>query len=362
MLKENNIFINGRFLTQNITGVQRFASEICLKLKEIFPGIRIISPKNIINKNIAEILEPEIRGTLSGHLWEQFELPLFLKKEKNALLINLCNTAPLNYPNQIVTIHDLSFKINPNWFSKSFYLYYNFLIPKIAQKSKRIVTVSQSSKNDLIEIFNIDQNKIFVIPNSISKDFCNSFSADLSEELSLPEKFILAVSSIDPRKNLKNLIQAYKKVQEKHGLQLVIVGSPNNVFANSDLKDLVYNDKSIIFTGYINDNLLKMCYKRALAFLYPSLYEGFGIPPLEAMAMGCPTVVSNIASLPEICGDASHYVNPYNSEDIAEGINFVLENDNYRETLIKKGFERIKRFDWSSSARKLVDVIKMVHS
>lgn len=343
------LVVNARFLTQKITGVQRFAIEISKSLKLQLPNVRFVSPAEIIHKEVASFLEVETYGKLNSHLWEQLELPVYLKKHKNPLLINFSNTAPLFYKNQVVTIHDLSFIINPAWFSKPFRIFYSFLIPKIARKSVKVITVSNSSKKDIHQLLGIDLSKIEVIYNSISADFKNINNI---KKKNMYGKYILAVSSLDPRKNFLNLIKAFIEANLPN-TKLVIVGSENKVFSNQNIKDLVYNNKSIVFTGYVDDGELINLYRHALLFIYPSLYEGFGLPPLEAMACSCPTIVSKVASLPEVCGEASYYINPNNITSITEGIIKLAESEKLRAELINKGLKRVNLFNWEASATKL---------
>lgn len=351
------IYINARFLTQKVTGVQRYATEMSMQLKKLYPKIKFVAPKNVIHKKLASGLEAEIYGNLTGHLWEQTELLRYLKSQGNPLLLNLANTAPISYKNQIVTICDLSFLRHPEWFSRKFYYYYRFLIPQITKNSLKIVTISKFSKNEIMNLLNISEHKIKVIYCGVDEKFINHTIANAAVSNKY-KNYILAVSSLDPRKNFKNLISAFKKLALPD-TQFVIVGSENRVFANNELKKFI-NTRNIVFTGYVSDKELIALYKNAKLFVFPSLYEGFGLPPLEAMACGCPVVVSNVASLPEVCGDAAYYVDPYNVESIAEGMQKVLTDDTLRQSLIQKGIERAKLFSWEKSAKEHIKVFKEV--
>jgi len=344
------IIINSRFLTQKITGTQRFAIEISLQLKKLIPDITFIAPKSITHKDVAKKLNVKIIGTNTRHIWEQIDFPLYLKRQGNPLLINLVNTAPLLYEKQIVTIHDLAFLRHPEWFSRKFYLFYRILIPQIAKKSRKIITVSNFSKTEIIDLFNIPSEKIEVINNGVPKKF-------FYNPLIKKENIILAVSSLDPRKNFKNLILAFKKLKLKK-YKLLIVGSKNKVFSNQEIEQLINETPNIKFTGYVSDEKLINLYQKAKVFVYPSLYEGFGLPPLEAMACGTPVVVSNVASLPEVCGDAAYYINPYDVNDIIRGIETVLKDENLQKKLIQKGLERVKLFSWEKSAEKLAEIVE----
>lgn len=351
-----SIVVNARFLTQKITGVQRFAIEMSKHLKEIHPEIRFVSPPDIMHQELSETLAVEITGKLTSHLWEQIELPVYLRRHGAPLLINFGNTAPLFYRYQIVTIHDLSFLINREWFSKPFIIFYSFLIPKIIIRSRRIITVSENSSRDIQQLIGIKQEKITVIPCSISDKFRRNHSTGQSVPYN---NYVLAVSSLDPRKNFVNLIKAFNTLTDKD-IRLVIVGSANRVFGDTNLKQLIESNPAIVFTGYVSDDELVTLYRNARLFLYPSLYEGFGIPPLEAMACGCPTIVSNTSSLPEVCGDASYYVSPTDISGIAQGIQTVLADQQLRDTLIRKGLSRVALFDWNQSARTLAKVIHTI--
>jgi len=346
----DNIYINARFLTQNITGVQRYAVEISRRLTKTTSNIVFVTPTKIKNTTIAQELNVLKFGLFSGHFWEQVELPIFLRKKKNPCLISLANFAPYFYNNFIITIHDLSFIRHPEWFTKKYSLYYKYLIYHISKKARKIITVSKFSKKEIIELLHINEEKIEIIYNAVPYIFKKTKNIN---NLNRFGNYILAVSSFDPRKNFIGLIQAYNKLRLKD-IKLVIVGSKHRIFSMQDLKE---NKKNIIFTGYVDDNELITLYQNALLFVYPSFYEGFGLPPLEAMAHGCPVVVSQTSSLPEICGDAAYYINPYDINDISHGIKEVLKDSILRNKLIKNGNKRVSLFNWENSAKKLIETI-----
>jgi len=350
-------YINARFLTHKITGVQRYAVEISRQLKKLCPEVEFAAPKNIIHKGLAKDLDVKIIGKHTGHVWEQHDLPGFLKKRGTPLLLNLSNTAPLFYKNSLVTIHDIAFFRNPLWFSKKFFYFYRFLIPRIAKKSLKVVTVSDFSKKEIMDILSVDEGRIEVIYNAVSSKFMDRAKSGFFNEY---DKYILAVSSLDPRKNFVNLLLAFKglKLQDT---KLIVVGSRHRVFADVGLKEVASSCENIVFVdNSVDDDLLAGLYKNAILFVYPSLYEGFGLPPLESMACGCPVVVSNAASLPEVCGDAAYYVNPHDVDSIADGMRKVLTDDDLRRSLVKKGLERVNFFSWERSAREFLRVFEEV--
>jgi glycosyltransferase involved in cell wall biosynthesis len=171
--------------------------------------------------------------------------------------------------------------------------------------------------------------------------------------------YILAVGSLDPRKNLNNLIKAFKSCN-LNDTKLVIAGSASKIFSDPELKLLLNEDPAITLAGYLTDSELNAAYHHAKLFVYPSLFEGFGLPPLEAMHCGCATIVSDTTSLPEVCADASYYVDPTDSDDIAQAIHRLMRDESLRNALVLKGYKRSKEFNWESSAEKLAQLIKAV--
>jgi glycosyltransferase involved in cell wall biosynthesis len=339
--------VNARFLTQKLTGVQRFAIEIARQLKVLVPSAEFVAPSNIIHNQLAAELGVTIIGKRSGIAWEQIDLPIYLKQNGKPFLINLCNVAPLFYGNQAITLHDVAFLVNPGWFSKNFVRFYKFLIPQIAKKARIVFTVSNFSKSEIVKYIGIDAQKIKVIYNGVS-----SLSAPKYMEIDYG-RYILTVGSIDKRKNILGLIEAFK-LTTINDLKLIIVGDVNSIFNNQG-NEMLKTSGNIIFTGRVNDAQLAGLYLRAQMFVYPSLYEGFGLPPIEAMQYGCPTLVSDIPSLREVCADASLYLDPVDANDISKKIDLLLNDEDLRNTLIEKGKQNSNRFSWRVSAKQIAN-------
>ena len=346
------LIINARFLTQDTTGVQRFAIEISRQLKKLYSrDIEFIAPRNILHKELAVELDVKTIGNKTGHLWEQIDLPKYLKENNNPLLLNLANTAPLFYKNKIVTVHDIAFLRFPQTFDWKFRLFYKLLIPKIIKNSKHTITVSEFSKREIIEFYETKSDNISVVYNSTSDMFKNI-------QKGYPDKYILAVSSLNYQKNFHSLIKAFNLLQNQE-IKLYLVGSINKNFADQELIKDIENNKNIIFKGRVDDNELVTLYSNAVCFVYPSLYEGFGIPPLEAQSCGCPVICSNAASLPEVGGvDSVLYVDPYSVDDIKNQIDILLSDEDLQVELIQKGFKNIKRFSWEDSANKIINILE----
>jgi glycosyltransferase involved in cell wall biosynthesis len=339
---KNTIFINGRFLTQKPTGIQRFSYEICKSLLKEGVNIIVLAPKKIRSEYKLDCKIIKF-GLLSGVLWEHICLLLYLLKFKNPLLVNFGSPGPLFYKNRIVTIHDISFKTNPKWFVWYYSLYYRFITPIFARRSKKIITVSEFSKSEIQKWLNIPDEKFTIIHNAVSKSiFCSD--KDCQE---VQENYILSVSSLDPRKNIDSIYKAFEKYNSKD-IKLILVGISSPMFNFKQSEDVKINS-----IGYVTDTKLAELYKNAKAFVYLSVYEGFGIPPLEAMSFGCPVILSDIPVFREIFGNAACYVDPYNINSVVKGLQRVLTNSEYRNKLVNHGFEKAKEYSWKKSAEKL---------
>lgn len=351
------IYINGRFLCNKMDGISRFSLEICKQLKSLGLDFKVIIPKWAEYEN-TECFEIVRFGNLKSHFWEQIDLLRFLNSKGSPLLLNLSGLGPLFYKNQIITIHDLSFYANKKWFSKAYTLFYSIATPILARNAKKILTVSNFSKSEIIKYLKIEALKIEVVYNAVATDLNKehkNYQASSAVDSILNSKYILAVSSIDPRKNLQRLIDAFL-VLKLEDYKLVLVGKTSSHF-NVKLKS---NSENIIFTGFVSDLELSLLYKNCDFFIYPSLYEGFGIPPLEAMCNGCAVMVSDIPSLREVCLDAAIYINPFETESIKRGMLRMIEDLNLKRELKEKGSLRCDFFKWEDSGEKVYNIINSV--
>lgn len=351
------IYVNGRFLSHKMDGIGRFSVEICKQLQKLGLNFKIVIP-NWLDYENREGFELVKFGNLKSHFWEQVDLPRFLKRRGKPLLVNFSGLGPLFYRNQIITIHDLSFYANKTWFSKAYTLAYGFATPIVAKNSKKIFTVSNFSKSEIIKFLKVEEAKIQVIYNAVDNELGNRLRpTEISEPL-LPiikNKYILAVSSIDPRKNLQRLIDSFLKL----GLadyKLVLVGKTSSHF-NIDLSS---DNQNVVFTGFVTDADLSALYKNCEFFIYPSLYEGFGIPPLEAMKSGCAVIASDIPSLQEVCAEAVLYVDPYDTEDMKNKMLEIITNTDLKKELKARGTTRSRFFTWEDSGKKVINHIKQL--
>ncbi len=261
---------------------------------------------------------------------------------------------PIGCKHLVATVHDFSFHVHPEWHpgERRDYFLKNFW--KNIGRADRIITGSQFTKNEITGFLNREPSKIHVIYHGIDHDTFRLREggelAPFAQKCNLPHAFILFVGSIEPRKNLLNALRAYNTLPAdfKKDYKFVLAGFSG--WNNKEVMDIVNREKgNIFYLGYLSDPDLASLYNLASVFIYPSWYEGFGLPPIEAMACGVPVVVSNTASMPEVCGDAAYYVDPGNIQSIAEGI-FRVATGDIRADLIQKGLKQSQRYTWDQSA------------
>ena len=257
----------------------------------------------------------------------------------------------------LATVHDVFHLAMPEYLSMPVRASARILFEVLQHKADKIICVSHFSARELVRLTRIPEEKIQVIYNGVD----NSWFHVTPKDNPYNRPYLLFVGNVKPHKNLSALLKAFSMLKDKIDHDLVVVGKREGFLTpDNNLENAINNynlHERVHFTGYIEDDLLKQYYVFADALVFPSLYEGFGLPPLEAMACGCPAVVSNAASLPEVCGDAALYFNPYKPEDIADKILLLLNNDNLRVDLAKRGKDRARLFTWERSAQETLKVI-----
>ena len=337
---DSRIIVHGKYHHQRMTGVERYAWEITQRF-----GNRIYLQSPM-----------KFPIFIRGPFWEQFILPFSVGSSD--LLWSSANTGPLAVNNQVVTIHDLSTLDHPEWFSHRFSTWYRFLLPKLAQRVRKIITDSQFSKSRIVDLLEIPEERVIVIKGGVGESFYpipKERTKIILSKFGINEAYFLYVGSLEPRKNLSRLLRAWERVViDFQDLELVVAGESSYPFREVDLGE---RNQRVRFLGRVVDADLPALYSGALAFVYPSLYEGFGLPPLEAMACGVPVVTSNITSLPEVVGDAGLLFNPYNVGEIAATINEIISNENLRQELRQRGVERASKFSWETTAQRVWEVL-----
>ncbi len=265
---------------------------------------------------------------------------------------------------KVMTFHDLSFIHYPEFFSWRKRLWQRFLMKtkKEAERADKIIAVSESTKSDLINLYQIKEEKIKVIYSGVGEQFGVMSNREKEEEIkkkyNLPDNFILYFGTIEPRKNLIGLIKSFELVRKKQLIRLVIAGTKGWLYKDifKAVRRSKYRD-DIAFTGFVDEKDKPILYNLASLFVYPSFFEGFGFPPLEAMACGLPTIVSNNSSLPEVVGDGAPMINPLNTDELAWAMETALTDNDLRDRLIKKGLVQAKKFSWQKCARETLKIL-----
>jgi glycosyltransferase involved in cell wall biosynthesis len=335
----HQVVVNLRNLQSPMSGVQRYTSELVNRLVD---HLDTLAPKRHL-------------GQVQGHAWEQINLPFLCK---GRLLWSPANTGPLSVPNQVVTVHDAATLDHPEWFEKKFATWYRFLLPQLVRRAHKVITVSNFSKTRLLAHIPVPDEKIVVIPNGLDSKFKRPTPTHLAEvrhRLQLPDRYILALGSLEPRKNFERLFQAWQQLELVPDKPvLVVAGGSGKVFRSLGFS---YVPQGVQVLGRVHDDDLPALYGNAETFIYPALYEGFGLPPLEAMACECPVIVSNTTTLPETCGDAALYCDPYALDDIARSIKQMTQNPTLQNMFRTRGLEHAKHFTWDKSAQRTLEVL-----
>lgn len=347
------IYINGRFLTQRITGVQRYALEITRALDSLISDDKnlqkheyiVIAPKKVLYSIKLNNIQVVQKGVLKGHLWEQLELPIY---SQDGFLMNFCNCAPLLKRNQTVTIHDAAVSAMPHTFSLAFRTWYKLMFMWLGRSLKHIFTVSEFSKKELHKYYSITLSKISVTYNGINH--IKRLKADegiIARESLKDKKYVLAVSSMNPSKNFPLVLDVARLMPD---VEFIIAGGSNvKVFKSAGL-DVPQNARLI---GYVSDEELMALYRHASVFVYPSLYEGFGIPPLEAMMCGCPAIVSDIEVFHEVYGDSVEYCDCYSVIKWKQVIeNVITDKKKYYMDI----YQCTKLYTWNNTAKLVLNI------
>ena len=308
---------------------------------------------------------PVIEGAGNYSVAEQLKVPLAVRREGITLFhAPHYVLPPLVHCRSVVTIHDCIHLMFPQYLPNRLALgYARGSIALAARRATRILTVSESSKNDIIRFFGTDPAKIDVTYNSYDERFgiepAEEQMVRVRERYQLHDEFVLYAGNVKPHKNLERVIEAFHLVRQRglDHLKLVMIGDDISKYAS--LRRAVHQHqlhKYVRFLGYLPEETLAVMYRLASVFVFPSLYEGFGLPPLEAMASGTPVVTSNVSSLPEVAGDAAVLVDPYSPDAIADGIYTVLTDDGLAQSLRQKGLLRAKQFSWESSVQRVREI------
>lgn len=355
------LVLNGRFLGRPVTGVERVALELTRAMRIVLAqrgerDIDVLIPAGTPLVDGAVLLgDPapgvDCVGRRTGHAWEQFDL---LRARSDAWLLSLCNVGPMLRRQQAVVIHDTLFIDHPDSFSRAFRWWYRLVIGVIGRRAGAVFTVSDFSKASLERHGLVPVGKAHVLRLGVDHLQGGTCDTAILEQIGVrPRGYILAIGSLARHKNLSMLIDAFRAA-DLPDLDLVVAGGGNSrVFQHAGLG----GDANIRFTGRISDAALRGLYANAIAFACPSISEGFGLPPLEAMTFGCPVVATTGGAVPEICCDAAIYADPHDMDAWIGALRRIAEDDALRVSLSSRSKERVSRFTWEGAARQVLDVL-----
>jgi glycosyltransferase involved in cell wall biosynthesis len=361
-MEQGSWAINGRFLTQRMTGVQRYAHEIVAALDQILAedgdrgdlaAMRLIVPPGVVDRPALSEITVSQTGFGSGHAWDQLVLPFHAR----AGVLSLGNFGPIVGRKHIVCIHDANTFIQPESYSRAFGLLYRTLLPLVGLRARRVATVSQFSADALVRYGVCGAEKVFIAPNghehALRWDARRAKSRLIGSGLlgARSRPYVMVLGSRAKHKNVDVILKQAQGLDQA-GIDIVVVGAAASIFA-ADAP--VVRQSNVHYAGYVEDDDLAALYEGALCLVFPSRTEGFGIPPLEAMARGCPVISSNAASLVEVGGDAVIYIDPDDGDRWREAIVGLSRNEGLRESMAARGRKRAALFSWKRSARLYLD-------
>ena len=337
----SEIIVNGRFMARPITGVERYARDITRALGD---RVRLISPPGMFTGG-------------AGHFWEQVLLPWAVPL--GARLWSPANSGPLAVVNQVVTIHDLAPVERPDGYSRGFAIWYGVLLPHLARRAVRVITVSDFSRQRLVELFSLPGENIAVIPPGIDRDRFRPASAGQIErfrqQFALHGPFLLYLGSLQPRKNLNRLLLAWSRISTRYPeAELVLAGSGASHFLEPDLSRLPCRVRRL---GRLSDEDLPPLYGSALGVVIPSLYEGFCLVGLEALACGAAPAAAAIPAFREALGEAALYFDPLSVEGIAAALEAFMSDESLRMQIVARGKEQVEHFRLDRAAGQVWDVL-----
>jgi glycosyltransferase involved in cell wall biosynthesis len=336
------LIVNGRFLTLHITGIERYGREMLDRLPP---------------ETTSAVVPGRALYGLGGHTWEQLVLPGRIPS--GALLWSPANWGPVRVQHQILTLHDVAVLDHPEWFSARVRVLHRVLQPRLAATVQHVITDSEFSKSRIAAHFGLDEGAVTVVYPGVGV----GLDGVRDPEPGPPDRvrpYVLANAGRDPRKNLLRLVDAWELARPSlPEFTLKVFGADSSVFARQHLSSV---PEGIELLGYVDDDELNRLYRGASAFAYPSLYEGFGLPPLEAMARGVPVIVSDIPVFREVVGDAALLVDPLDPAEIAAGILEVVTDSQLRARLAAASKAAVARYSWDAAATALMNVVTDVQN
>lgn len=356
------VYFNGKFYSANLNGVHRVADRLIREVDALVaadPALRreydlrllIPSRRSWTPELAAATIEEQPRG--DSQAWEQFTAP---RRARDGVLVNLCNLSPVLHPNKITLIHDAQFFLYPDSYPLRFQLGYRLLTPLMARTSRQVLTISEFSREMLAKFRVSPRDRMQVINNGADHILDQPADAAVLGRLGLAAgRYVLLFGSAMAYKNNPVVFSAFEDPRLE-GLELVVVGP-----GRADLEAAgLHPPARTLFAGRVDDAGLRALYGSALCLAFPSLTEGFGLPPVEAMYCGCPTVAAPRGAVPEVCGGAALYANPHAVDPWIDAILRLAQDSATRDRLVEEGRRRAGQFTWRRAGRELWDVIARV--
>jgi len=372
------IGLDGYPLAEPRTGVGHYTLELARALALIAPSdqFELVSPAPFSSSALEEINHanlPNLRAVhlktsrIRGHWWA-VGLPLYVTKARFDLFHGTNFEVPFWNRRSVVTIHDLSALLHREKHRDSLARRARLRLPIVAKLARKIITPTESVKREVCEHLRVKANKVIAIPSAARQSFRpvpSEQTVETRKRLAIEDDFLLFVGTLEPRKNLLTLLKAFDQIVRQTSLrpQLVITGGEGWLMDEtfSFIKHSGIGDR-LRLTGYLGDEELRALYSSCRIFIYPSLYEGFGLPPLEAMACGAPVIAGRVAALQEVLGSAARLFDPLNVEALAGSIVELMENDEERRRLASNGPKHAAKFSWAETARRTLQVYRDVVS
>ena len=361
------VYINATILDERPTGLGIYIKNIILKLKDKNIDFKVFCPINLEGVNVIKTTEKlkttyKKRGGLVRFLWTQFVLPF--KVKKNDIVYHPFQyLSILSRSKQIITIHDFIPLYYPE-VAKHQYYYYKIVMPILLKKAHKIVCISENTKNDVVKFFNVDEDKLIKIYNGYDEKLfnTNAIKDNVLNKYNTDKPYFISVGAGYSHKNLETALKAFKNVTESNLCEFIIVGKDSDYINKLKVlcKELKIEEK-VRFVGYVPDEDLPTLYNKAIAFVYPTLYEGFGLPILEAMACGTVVLCSNNSSLPEVYGDAAISFDANDIQEIEKSMNLILSNKDESIRLIELSKKRIAMFNWNITANEIIKLFNEMY-
>jgi glycosyltransferase involved in cell wall biosynthesis len=352
-----NLYFNGRFLEQPLTGVQRYAIETIRAVDELLSELEfalpvrpvLLTPPGVHSMRLRNIRQIPV-GRRGGHFWEQISLRAAVR---DGYLVNFNYTAPVFVKKQLITLHDVTPLVYPSTFNWKFRLVFDFYTKVLVNRVDELMTVSKFSRDEIRRCLGV-QRDIVVGLEGGEHAKCDVIDAGpLLKKYDLEEgAYVLLVGSIKPNKNIGVVVDALKTLVD-YPFKIVVAGAVDRrVFEVSE------DFGSVVYLGYVSDEDLNVLYKGAAWFLFPSLYEGFGLPALEAINNSCPLIASTAGSLPEICGPGALYFDPRSSGELAKLLCRIVQEPALRHQVKAAGKGQVELYNWRENAKILVNLVR----